>query len=115
MEFGPGKILVVEAGAQQREHIAELLTEAGYQVSSHSAGALRTVLEVMPDVVVLGANPPQLDCCDLLADIKRSEHVRHIRVIMVAPLATRRKEFGVSIWVRTMCSRFHSTIENYWL
>jgi DNA-binding response OmpR family regulator/S1-C subfamily serine protease len=84
MEFGPDKILVVEAGAQQREHIAELLTEAGYQVSSHSAGALRTVLEVMPDVVVLGANPPQLDCCDLLADIKRSEHVRHIRVIMVA-------------------------------
>lgn len=84
MEFGAEKILVVEADAQQREHIAELLNEAGYQVSPQSAATLRTILEVMPDVIVLGANPPQLDCCDLLADVKRSEQVRHIRVIMLA-------------------------------
>jgi S1-C subfamily serine protease len=38
----------------------------------------------MPDVIVLSANPPQLDCCDLLADVKRSEQARHIRVIMLA-------------------------------
>jgi len=38
----------------------------------------------MPDVILLRADPPQLDCCDLLADVKRSEQARHIRVIMLA-------------------------------
>lgn len=84
MEFGADKILIVEADAQQRKHIAELLSEAGYQVSPQSAATLRIVLEVMPDVIVLGANPPLLDCCDLLADVKRSEQARHVRVIMLA-------------------------------
>jgi DNA-binding response OmpR family regulator len=84
MEFGADKILVVEADTQQREHIAEILSEAGYQVFPQSAATLRTVLEIMPDVIVLGANPPQLDCCDLLADVKRSEQARHVRVIMLA-------------------------------
>lgn len=84
MEFGPDKVLVVEADASLCEHVSKILTEAGYQVSTQLAATLKTVQELMPDVIVLGANPPQLDCCDLLADIKRSEQARHIRVIMLA-------------------------------
>ena len=84
MEFGPDKVLVVEAEAGSREHVAKILIDAGYQVSAEFAVTLKTVLASIPDVIVLGASPPQLDCCDLLADVKRSEQARHIRVIMLA-------------------------------
>jgi DNA-binding response OmpR family regulator/S1-C subfamily serine protease len=84
MEFESDKVLVVEADGNLREHIAKLLTDAGYQVSAEPAATLKTVLASLPDVIVLGANPPQLDCCDLLADVKGSEQARHVRVIMLA-------------------------------
>jgi len=84
MEFGPDKVLVVESDDALREHVAKILTEAGYQVSAELAVTLKMVLAFLPDVIVLGANPPQLDCCDLLSDVKRSEQARHIRVIMLA-------------------------------
>jgi DNA-binding response OmpR family regulator/S1-C subfamily serine protease len=85
MEFGPDRVLVVEDDGNLREHVAKLLNEAGHQVSAESSATFKTVLESSPDVIVLGANPPQLDCCDLLADVKRSEQTRHVRVIMLAP------------------------------
>jgi S1-C subfamily serine protease/CheY-like chemotaxis protein len=84
MEFGPDKVLVVDTDSNVRERTAKILTDAGYQVSAEFAVTLKTVLGSMPDVIVLGADPPQLDCCDLLADVKRSEQARHIRVIMLA-------------------------------
>jgi DNA-binding response OmpR family regulator len=84
MEFGADRLLVVEAEGDLREHVANLLTNAGYKVSAEPAATLKTVLASLPDVIVVGANPPQLDCCDLLADVKGSEQARHIRVIMLA-------------------------------
>ncbi len=84
MEPGADKVLVVEADGNLREHVAKLLADAGYQVSAEYAATLKTVLASLPDVIVLGANPPQLDCCDLLADVKRSEQARHVRMIMLA-------------------------------
>src|SRR5712671_7316340 len=84
MEFEPDKILVVDTDPNLREHAAQILTEAGYQVSAEFAVTSKRVLAFMPDVIVLGANPPLLDCCDLLADVKGSEQTRHIRVVMLA-------------------------------
>lgn len=97
MEFGPDKVLVVEADALLREHVAKILTAAGYQVSAELAVTLKTVLESLPDVIVLGANPPQLDCCDLLADVKRSEQARHVRVIMLAAGASAERTRGLDL------------------
>lgn len=84
MEPTPDKVLVVEPEAELRERIAKLLTDAGYQVTAEFAVTLKTVLASLPDVIILGASPPQLDCCDLLADVKRSEQARFVRVIMLA-------------------------------
>ena len=81
MEFGPDKVLVVDPDAGLREHVARILTDAGYQVVSEFAATFKTVLASLPDVIVLSGNPPQLDCCDLLAEVKQ---VRHVRVIMLA-------------------------------
>jgi DNA-binding response OmpR family regulator len=79
------KVLVVEPDNGLREHIVTALSEAGYKVSTDYLEGMNSVLSFDPDVVILGANPPQLDCCDLLSEIKGSEHTRNTRVVMLSP------------------------------
>ena len=64
------KLLVVESGDALREHIVAVLSDAGYEVSTDYRDGMKSILAFHPDAVVLGANPPQLDCCDLLSQIK---------------------------------------------
>lgn len=97
MEFGPDKVLVVEGEASSREHVAKILVDAGYQVSSQIAATLKMVLASAPDVIIMGASPPDLDCCDLLSDVKRSEQARHIRVIMLAEGGTGERIRGLDL------------------
>ena len=84
MDLRPDKVMVVEADGGLRDHVAKILLDAGFQVSTETPATVKTVLESMPDVVLLGGNPPELDCCDLVADVKGSEQARHVRVIMLA-------------------------------
>ena len=79
------KLLVVESGDALREHIVAVLSDAGYEVSTDYRDGMKSILAFHPDAVVLGANPPQLDCCDLLSQIKGSEHTQNIRVLMLSP------------------------------
>src|SRR5713101_8667912 len=79
------KLLVVESDEALREQIVSALTDAGYEVSTNYREGMKAVLAFNPDAVVLGAEPPQLDCCDLLSEIKGSEHTRNIRVVMLSP------------------------------
>ncbi len=85
MDHKAEKVLVVEPDDSLREHIVAALSEAGYQVSTDYRDGMKAVLALDPDVVILGADPPQLDCCDLLSEIKGSEHTRNIRVVMLSP------------------------------
>ena len=80
-----GKVLVVEPDDSLREHIAAVLSDAGYEVSTDSREGMKAVLAFDPDAVVLGADPPRLDCCDLLSEIKGSDHTRNIRVVLLSP------------------------------
>jgi DNA-binding response OmpR family regulator len=92
------KVLVVEPDIAIRASIATVLSEAGYEVSTDYRDGMKSVLTVNPDAVILGANPPQLDCCDLLSEIKGSERTQNIRVLMVSPGGsgerTRRLDLG---------------------
>jgi DNA-binding response OmpR family regulator/S1-C subfamily serine protease len=97
MKFGPDKVTVVEADAIRREYVAGILTDAGFQVFAEPAATLKNIVESMPDIIVLGANPPQLDCCDLLADVKGSEQTRQIRVIMVSAGASVERVRGLEL------------------
>jgi DNA-binding response OmpR family regulator len=63
------KLLVVESDDGLRGIIVELLKDAGYHVSTDYRDGMKSVLAFDPDAVILGANPPQLDCCDLLSEI----------------------------------------------
>jgi DNA-binding response OmpR family regulator len=61
-----GKVLVVESNDSLRDHIVAALSDAGCEVSTDRRGGMKSVVAFNPDTVVLGADPPQLDCCDLL-------------------------------------------------
>jgi serine protease Do len=85
MDYNAGKLLVVESDDALREHIVAVLSDAGYEVSTDYREGMKAVLAFDPDAVVLGADPPQLDCCDLLSEIKGSETTRNISVVMLSP------------------------------
>jgi serine protease Do len=85
MNSNAGKLLVVESDDSLREHIVAVLSDAGFEVSMDYREGMKTVLAFDPDVVVLGADPPQLDCCDLLSEIKSSKQTYNIRVVMLSP------------------------------
>jgi len=88
---------VVESDASLREHIVAVLSDAGYEVSTECRGGVKSVVAFNPDIVVLGADPPQLDCCDLLSEIKGSEHTHNIRVVMLSPGGSAERTRGLDL------------------
>src|ERR1700730_3260347 len=92
-----GKVLVVESDDSLREHIVAVLSDAGYEVTSDCRGGMKAVVAFSPDIVVLGADPPQLDCCDLLSEIKGSEQTHNIRVVMLSPGGSAERTRGLDL------------------
>jgi len=84
MEKSGEKLLVVEAEEGPRRAIFEALRDAGYVVSDDCRDGMKSVLAFGPDLVVMGADPPRLDCCDLLSEIKGNENTRNVRVVMLS-------------------------------
>ena len=91
------KLLVVESDDALREQIVAVLREAGYAVSTDYQQGMKAVLAFDPDAVVLGADPPQLDCCDLLSEIKGSEQTHNIRVVMLSPGGSAERTRGLDL------------------
>jgi DNA-binding response OmpR family regulator/S1-C subfamily serine protease len=97
MESGAGRLLVAEPDEALREHVAAVLSDAGYEVSTDCREGMKTILAFNPDAVILGADPPQLDCCDLLSEIKGSEHTHNIRVVMLSPGGAAERTRGLDL------------------
>jgi S1-C subfamily serine protease/DNA-binding NarL/FixJ family response regulator len=97
MNSRAGKLLVVESDDALRGQIVAVLRDSGYVVSSEYQQGMKAVVAFDPDVVVLGANPPQLDCCDLLSEIKGSEQTHHIRVVMLSPGGSAERTRGLDL------------------
>src|SRR5229473_8037146 len=91
------KLLVVESDDAVREHIVAVLSDAGYEVSTDYGEGMNAILAFDPDAVILGANPPQLDCCDLLSQIKGSENTQYIRVLMLSPGGSGERTRGLDL------------------
>jgi DNA-binding response OmpR family regulator len=92
-----GKLLVAESDDALREQIVAVLRDAGYEVSTNYQQGMKAVLAFDPDAVVLGADPPQLDCCDLLSEIKGSDQTNHIRVVMLSPGGSAERTRGLDL------------------
>jgi DNA-binding response OmpR family regulator len=91
------KVLVVESDERLRQQIIAALSDAGYEVATDSQGGMKTVVAFGPDTVILRADPPQLDCCDLLSEIKASEHSQNIRVLMLSPGGAAERARGLDL------------------
>ncbi len=91
------RVLVVESGDAFRRSIVSVLADAGYEVSTDCGEGIKSVLGFRPDVVVLGADPPQLDCCDLLSEIKGSAQTQNIRVLMLSPGGSAQRTRGLDL------------------
>src|SRR5262245_52415230 len=91
------RLLVVECDDTLREHILTVLRDAGYEVSGNCSEGMKTVLSFAPDAVILGADPPELDCCGLLSEIKGSEQTQNIRVLMLAPGGSAERTRGLDL------------------
>ena len=91
------KVLVVESDHALQEQIVAALSEAGYEVSTDYGKGMKAILAFNPDAVVLGADPPQLDCCDLLSQIRGSEHTQFIRVVMLSPGGSGERTRGLDL------------------
>src|SRR5947208_14994214 len=92
-----GKLLVVQSDDALREQIVAVLRGAGYEVSTDYREGMKAVLAFDPDAVVLGADPPQLDCCDLVSEIKSSERIHTIRFVMLSPGEPAERTGGLDI------------------
>lgn len=97
MANGREKLLVLESDDALRESLASSLRAAGYEVSIDSSGGMISVQAFGPDAVILGADTPKLDCCDLLSEIKGSERTRNIRVVMLAPGGSAERTRGLDL------------------
>lgn len=97
MNSRAAKLLVVESDDALREQIVAVLKDAGYEVSTNHREGIVAVHAFDPDAVVLGANPPQLDCCDLLSAIKGSEQTHNIRVVMLSPGGAAERTRGLEL------------------
>ena len=95
------KLLVVESDDALRKHIVAVLSDAGYEVSTDYLEGMKAILAFDPDAVVLGADPPQLDCCDLLSQIKGSEHTQYIPVLMLSPGGSGERTRGLDLGAAT--------------
>jgi S1-C subfamily serine protease/CheY-like chemotaxis protein len=97
MNSRAGRLLVVESDNSLRDNVVTALSDVGFEVSTDYRDGMKTVLAFDPDIVVLGANPPQLDCCDLLSEIKGSKQTQNIRVVMLSPGGSGERTRGLDL------------------
>jgi len=91
------RVLIVEPDDGLRNSVVAVLTDAGYEVSTDYHDGIRSVLGFNPDAVILGADPPRLNCCDLLSEIKGSDRSRNIRVLMLSPGGSAERTRGLDL------------------
>ncbi len=79
-------ILVVDADTAARARIVAGLREAGHSVSEaeSAASALSSVRTRTPDLIVCDCGLPDLAGIELLSDVRRSEHLKAVRVLMTS-------------------------------
>ena len=91
------KILIVESDDSLRARLITVLGDAGYDISTDYSGGMKAVFAFEPDLVLLGADPPQLDCCDLLSEIKGSKQTRNTRVLMLVHGSSAERTRGLDL------------------
>lgn len=79
-------ILVVDSDASSRKRIAGELRELGHDVSecANASSALEVARDACPDLMVCEFSLPDLAGIELLNDIRRSDELKRMRVLMTS-------------------------------
>src|ERR1700739_3251840 len=92
-----GKLLLIEPDDALRANLVAVVRDAGSEVSTDYLEGMKAVFSFEPDIVILGADPPQLDCCDLLSEIKVSRQTHNIRVVMLVHGSSAERTRGLDL------------------
>ncbi|HEX8173026.1 MAG TPA: response regulator [Thermoanaerobaculia bacterium] len=85
----PGRLLVVDDDAANRDVLSRRLTRQGHHVTTASTGVdtLRLLHEQPFDAVLLDIMMPDMDGYEVLGHIKADDALQHIPVIMISALS----------------------------
>jgi len=85
----PGRMLVVDDDATNRDVLSRRLMKHGHEVMTVSSGseALRLMREFAFDVVLLDIMMPEMDGYEVLGRVKADDALSHIPVIMISALS----------------------------
>jgi DNA-binding response OmpR family regulator len=97
MNSKAAKLLVVESDLNLRDNIVKVVSDAGFEVSTDYHDGIKAIVAFDPDIVIMGADPPQLDCCNLLSEIKGSKQTENIRVVMLSPGGSAERTRGLDL------------------
>ena len=98
---GKRRILVVEDNKDYRDVLSFVLAEQGYEVrlAENGMAGMRLAHELHPDIIILDFNMPELNGYEMLQEVRRSDELRKIPVIMFTGARNRRqlKEMGLDV------------------
>ncbi len=83
-----GNILIVDDKSDNLRLLSKILTEQGYEVSKALNGqtALRAAKAVLPDLILLDINMPEMDGYEVCKRLKANEQTKEIPVIFLSAL-----------------------------
>ncbi len=101
------RILIIEGDPASRKSLLDLLETAGYEVSATASpeegfGAVRNLGF---DLLFLDANLSELDCCQVLKEVKGSSAMEAIRVILLASGGAVERGRGLDLGADDVISR----------
>src|ERR1700722_9327712 len=78
------KILLFRVSDDLSARLVSELSRAGYDVVAPESADVRTVLQHLPDLILLHTDVRTLDCCGLLTQLKGNEATAPVKIILLA-------------------------------
>jgi chemosensory pili system protein ChpA (sensor histidine kinase/response regulator) len=84
------RALVVDDSLSARRALAQVLKDAGYDVRTANDGldAVNILEKFVPDIILSDMEMPRMNGLELTANVRYSEHTRHVPVIMITSRST---------------------------
>jgi len=88
------KILIIEDNVMNMKLFRDLLEAHGFSIieTDNGAAAVDMVREILPDLILMDIQLPEVSGLDIIREMKNAEEIRHIPVIAVTAFAMKDNE-----------------------